>query len=170
MPRSRRGAEAADVAYRSVDRELATYRRLAPLVQRRPDVALFVPARGWHGCSCRSELCETRLVVPTVVIIDDSDDFLSSATGMLNEEGFRVIGCIADPAVAVAEVRRLRPSVVLLDIQLPTIDGFELAEQLAGIEPLRSWFSYPAETRARYGDTVVERAGTRLHRQGGSEW
>ena len=49
-------------------------------------------------------LCETRAVVPTVVIIDDSADFLSSATGMLNEEGFWVIGCLADPTVAVAEV------------------------------------------------------------------
>src|SRR5882672_8988616 len=77
------------------------------------------------------EICETRPVVPTVVIIDDNDDFLTSAAGMLNEEGFRVVGCVADPTVAVAEVRRLRPSLVLLDIQLPTTDGFELAEALS---------------------------------------
>ena len=78
---------------------------------------------------------DTCRVVPTVVIIDDSDDFLSSASGLLNEEGFLVVGCIADPSKAVAEVRRLRPTVVLLDIQLPRSDGFDLAAELALIEP-----------------------------------
>jgi two-component system, NarL family, nitrate/nitrite response regulator NarL len=102
----------------------------------RVDVVAAVRSRSWLArMPTPSDLCETRPVVPTVVIIDDSDDFLTSAAGMLNEEGFRVVGCLADPTFAVAEVRRLRPSVVLLDIQLPTTDGFELAEALAKIEP-----------------------------------
>jgi DNA-binding NarL/FixJ family response regulator len=71
----------------------------------------------------------------TVVIIDDNDDFLVSAAGLLNDEGLCVVGCIADPTIAVAEVSRLQPSLVLLDIQLPTSSGFELAAELALIEP-----------------------------------
>jgi DNA-binding NarL/FixJ family response regulator len=74
-------------------------------------------------------------VVPTVVIIDDSDDFLVSAAGLLNEEGFDVVGCVANPAAAIDEVRRLQPSLVLLDIQFPTGNGFDLAEELALMEP-----------------------------------
>ena len=46
-----------------------------------------------------------------------------------------MIGCVADATRAVDEVRRLRPVVVLLDIQLPLISGFELAEELALIDP-----------------------------------
>ena len=74
-------------------------------------------------------------MVPTVVIIDDSNDFLVSAAGLLNEEGFLVVGCFADPSMAVSEVRRLKPSVVLLDIQLPTANGFDVAAELALLEP-----------------------------------
>ena len=74
-------------------------------------------------------------MVPTVVIIDDSDDFLVSAAGMLNEEGFLVVGCFADPSTVIDEVRRLRPSLVLLDVQLPTTSGFAVAAELAGLEP-----------------------------------
>lgn len=70
-----------------------------------------------------------------MVIIDDSTDFLVSAAGMLNEEGFVVVGCVADAASAVDAVRRLRPSVVLLDIQLPVSNGFELAAEFARMDP-----------------------------------
>jgi FixJ family two-component response regulator len=55
-------------------------------------------------------------VAPTVVIVDDSEDFLDSAAALLNDEGFKVVGCVMDARVAVMEVRRLRPAVVLLDI------------------------------------------------------
>ena len=49
----------------------------------------------------RRRIWGTSAVVPTVVIIDDSNDFLVSAAGLLNEEGFLVIGCFADPSAAV---------------------------------------------------------------------
>jgi CheY-like chemotaxis protein len=78
---------------------------------------------------------EYSALVPTVVIVDDSPDFLSSACGLLTDEGFVVLGCVADATIAIEEVRRLQPSVVLLDIQLPVVDGFELAEALARMEP-----------------------------------
>jgi DNA-binding NarL/FixJ family response regulator len=83
------------------------------------------------GC----EVWDTGQVLPTVVIIDDSHDFLVAAAGLLNEEGFDVVGCVEDPAAAVDEVWRLRPSLVLLDIQFPRGNGFDLAEELARMEP-----------------------------------
>src|SRR5262249_1276814 len=71
------------------------------------------------------------LVKPTVVIVDDHDGFRSSVRALLEAEGFEVVGEAGDGVSALAAVDRLHPSIVLLDIQLPDIDGFEVAERLA---------------------------------------
>jgi DNA-binding NarL/FixJ family response regulator len=67
----------------------------------------------------------------TVLIVDDHDAFRESASALLEAEGFEVIGEAADGDAAIAEADRLRPEVVLLDIQLPDIDGFTVAERLS---------------------------------------
>ena len=69
------------------------------------------------------------------MIVDDSQAFLLSAAAMLAEEGFDVVACIADAAQVVPEVQRLGPDVVLLDIQMPLLDGFEVAQRLANLDP-----------------------------------
>ena len=50
---------------------------------------------------------------------------------LLEADGFEVVGEAADGSAALEAVRRLRPEVVLLDVQLPGTDGFEVAERLA---------------------------------------
>jgi DNA-binding NarL/FixJ family response regulator len=67
----------------------------------------------------------------TVLIVDDHDGFRESATALLEAEGFAVVGEAADGAAALAAVERLQPDVVLLDVRLPDIDGFVVAERLA---------------------------------------
>jgi CheY-like chemotaxis protein len=76
-------------------------------------------------------LCDDQCVRPTVVIVDDHPEFRESASALLEAEGFAVIGEAADGEEAIVAVERLRPEVVLLDIQLPTVDGFTVAERLA---------------------------------------
>jgi CheY-like chemotaxis protein len=71
-------------------------------------------------------------VRPTVLIVDDHADFRTSASALLESEGFAVVGEAADGVAALAEVERLQPEVVLLDIQLPGLDGFAVADRLAG--------------------------------------
>lgn len=68
---------------------------------------------------------------PTVLIVDDHPAFRESASALLEAEGFAVVGEAADGDEAFAAVARLRPQVVLLDIQLPDLDGFAVAERLA---------------------------------------
>lgn len=68
---------------------------------------------------------------PRVVIVDDHEAFRVSARALLEAEGFDVVGDAADGVEALAEVARLCPEVVLLDIQLPGMDGFGIAERLA---------------------------------------
>ena len=70
----------------------------------------------------------------TVLIVDDHADFRRSASALLDAEGFDVIGDAADGDAALDAVERLRPEVVLLDIQLPGLDGFAVAERLAATD------------------------------------
>jgi DNA-binding NarL/FixJ family response regulator len=73
----------------------------------------------------------------TVLIVDDHAPFRALARALLQLEGFEVVGEAADALSALDAVRRLRPSVVLLDVQLPDLDGFEVARRLAqaGVPP-----------------------------------
>ena len=74
----------------------------------------------------------------TVLIVDDHPPFRESASALLEAEGFAIVGEAADGGEAITAVDRLRPQVVLLDIQLPALDGFAVAEQLAaGPDPPR---------------------------------
>jgi DNA-binding NarL/FixJ family response regulator len=50
---------------------------------------------------------------------------------MLSSEGFEVAGEAADGASALAQVQELHPDVVLMDVQLPDIDGIEISHRLA---------------------------------------
>jgi DNA-binding NarL/FixJ family response regulator len=71
------------------------------------------------------------LVRPTVLIVDDHEDFRASVAAMLQAEGFDVVGAAADGDSALELALTLRPQVVLLDVQLPDRDGFAVAAQLA---------------------------------------
>src|SRR5262245_9436382 len=64
---------------------------------------------------------------PTVLIVDDHPGFRTLARALLDSEGFAVVGEAEDGTTAIDAVQALRPSVVLLDIQLPDLDGFEVA-------------------------------------------
>ena len=67
---------------------------------------------------------------PTLLIVDDHEDFRSSARTLLELEGFEVVGVAEDGPSALAAVEALRPDVVLLDVQLPGMDGFEVVREL----------------------------------------
>ena len=71
---------------------------------------------------------------PAVLIVDDHAGFRAFARALLESEGYAVVGEAADAAGALAETLRLRPDLVLLDVQLPDADGFEVAERLAGLD------------------------------------
>ncbi len=68
----------------------------------------------------------------SVVIVDDHPRFRRSARLVLELEGYEVVGEAANGAEALAVVDRTRPDVVLLDIALPDLSGFDVAERLAG--------------------------------------
>jgi DNA-binding NarL/FixJ family response regulator len=70
-----------------------------------------------------------------VLIVDDHAAFRATARSLLEAEGLEVVGEAPDGASGIAAVRRIRPEVVLLDVQLPDMDGFAVAAELAGNGP-----------------------------------
>ena len=66
------------------------------------------------------------------LVVDDHEGFRAVARRLLESEGWTVVGEAADGASAVEAAAVLRPDVVLLDIGLPDIDGFAVAQRLAG--------------------------------------
>jgi CheY-like chemotaxis protein len=75
--------------------------------------------------------CDYQPMAGTVLIVDDHAPFRAVARALLQLEGFAVVGEAADALSALDAVGRLRPDVVVLDVQLPDLDGFEVARRLA---------------------------------------
>ncbi len=67
----------------------------------------------------------------SVLIVDDHPSFRASARMLLEAEGFDVVGEANDGLSGLRAVEELRPDVVLLDVQLPDIDGREVAARLS---------------------------------------
>jgi DNA-binding NarL/FixJ family response regulator len=73
-------------------------------------------------------------VAVTVLIVDDHPSFRASARTLLESEGYEVVGEAESGETAVDAARELHPDLVLLDVQLPGIDGFHVADQLRRLE------------------------------------
>ena len=69
--------------------------------------------------------------MPCVLIVEDDADVAEMMEMFLRTQGFEII-CAENGRDALSRMRQRRPCVVLLDIQMPVMDGFEFRrEQLA---------------------------------------
>jgi DNA-binding NarL/FixJ family response regulator len=93
---------------------------------------------------------------PRVLIVDDHAAFRESASALLEAEGFQVVGEAADGEAAICEVARLRPEIVLVDIQLPGLDGFGVADRLAGTADAPAVILISSREAGAYGSRVAE--------------
>jgi DNA-binding NarL/FixJ family response regulator len=75
------------------------------------------------------EVCDDPIVA-SIVIVDDDPRFRGIARRLLESEGFEVVGEAADGREAISVSRELDPDIVLLDVQLPDIDGIQVAAQI----------------------------------------
>jgi DNA-binding NarL/FixJ family response regulator len=92
----------------------------------------------------------------TVLIVDDHPSFRASARAVLESGEFEVVGEAADGAGALEAVRSLRPDVILLDVQLPDMEGFDVCAEL---ERSNGWAPsivlVSSRDMADYGDLVA---------------
>jgi DNA-binding NarL/FixJ family response regulator len=71
-----------------------------------------------------------------VLLVDDHPIVLSGVHGLLeNADGIEIVGEAADGEQALQLVETVHPDVILLDMELPDIQGAQLAQQIQGLYP-----------------------------------
>jgi CheY-like chemotaxis protein len=96
----------------------------------------------------------------TILVVDDHPTFRATAKALLEAEGFVVVGEAADGESALTEIGRLTPEVVLLDVQLPDIDGFEVAARAAGLDAVPQIVLTSSREASDFG-SLIEESGAR---------
>jgi DNA-binding NarL/FixJ family response regulator len=79
-------------------------------------------------------VCHDWHVAHTVLIVDDHPSFRASARAILEADGFSIVGEAEDGASGLVLLRRLRPDVVLLDVQLPDMTGFDVCVECGDLD------------------------------------
>jgi DNA-binding NarL/FixJ family response regulator len=95
-------------------------------------------------------------VATTLLIVDDHPSFRANARELLEAEGFDVIGEAEDGESALAAIYELRPDVVLLDVQLPDMNGFEVAAKVTSNGSGAAIVLVSSRDGADFGPLVVE--------------
>lgn len=93
-----------------------------------------------------------------LLVVDDHAAFRAWATELFECSAFGVVGAAHDGASAIEAVRSLRPEVVLLDIQLSDIHGFEVARRLATEPDPPAVVLTSARDRSDYGSKLSNAA------------
>jgi DNA-binding NarL/FixJ family response regulator len=102
------------------------------------------------------ELLEEPHSVYRVLIVDDHAGFRRCARELLTTEGFAVVGEAGDGEEAVRMAAASAANVVLMDVQLPGMDGFAVTERLLAADPGLPIVLISTRDRADYGDLIAE--------------
>jgi chemosensory pili system protein ChpA (sensor histidine kinase/response regulator) len=75
--------------------------------------------------------------VPLVMVVDDSITVRKVTTRLLERNNFKTVSA-KDGVDALAQLQEIKPDVMLLDVEMPRMDGFELATNIRNDEQLRN--------------------------------
>jgi DNA-binding NarL/FixJ family response regulator len=91
-----------------------------------------------------------------VLIVDDHPTFRAFARDLLQSEGFEVVGEAEEGTSAIQTATSLRPDLVLLDVQLPDMSGFEVLKRLRAEGISTPVVLTSSRDASSYGDQVNE--------------
>ena len=95
-----------------------------------------------------------------LVVCDDHRLLLEALGLALGERGHDVVALVASPGDAVEAAAEHRPDVVLLDVQLPDIDGFDVAARITGHPDSPAVILVSSRDSSDFGP-LVSRSGAR---------
>ena len=87
----------------------------------------------------------------TILLIEDNEQNRYLATFLLERHGYKVVPA-ADSRKGIEAARTLLPNLILLDIQLPVMDGYAVAQALRALEALRQTPIVAVTSYAMVGD------------------
>ena len=73
----------------------------------------------------------------TILLIEDNEQNRYLATFLLEKQGYRVVSA-ADGLLGIATAKNMTPDLIMLDIQLPVMDGYAVANALREIPSLHN--------------------------------
>lgn len=91
-----------------------------------------------------------------VLIVDDDNDGREFMVQILSEHG-AVVSAFPSANLALSEFSRLRPDVLVSDIAMPTVDGYELIRRVRALGPERGGQTPALAVTAHAGKEVMER-------------
>jgi DNA-binding NarL/FixJ family response regulator len=94
----------------------------------------------------------------SVLIVDDHDGFRTQVRALLDAAGYQVVGEAGDGTTGLAEATRLAPDLMLLDVQLPDISGFDVARRLREHDGSPAIVLISSRDRSDYG-ARIDRSG-----------
>jgi two-component system cell cycle response regulator DivK len=92
-----------------------------------------------------------------ILVVEDQEDLRGVLRDLFTSSGYTVIEA-ADGATGVASAKSDRPDIILMDIQMPVIDGYEAARQIKADPSLTSIPIVAVSSFAMKGDEEKARA------------
>ncbi|MGF1546900.1 MAG: Hpt domain-containing protein [Thiotrichales bacterium] len=89
----------------------------------------------WTAAPVKSTPAQ-EITRPTVMVVDDSITIRKVTARMLERHNYEVVTA-KDGIDAMAQLQERRPDILLLDIEMPRMDGFELATHIRGNDELK---------------------------------
>jgi two-component system cell cycle response regulator DivK len=86
-----------------------------------------------------------------ILVVEDQDDLRAILRDLLSASGYEVIEAL-DGGEAVAKARALRPDLILMDIQLPVLDGYAAMQQIKADRDLSATPIIAVSSYAMAGD------------------
>ena len=71
-----------------------------------------------------------------VMLVDDHDLFRTGLRNLLEEQGVQIVAEASEGASALSLVRELAPEVVVMDLNMPGMNGIEATREIARLAPL----------------------------------